>query len=580
MSLSVESINLHINMNIIDIDDYINKKSAFTELSDDDFEQLVPKLVAILEEFGFDYLLEKYNNISEDNAVEDWFKLKKWSTTKDTISAQTQRGLKIIKMIMTHFYEVKNFKGQSIKNLWNKKYITKALIVNRKTHSTPYFSEIVRQVGFTAGTSKITIYRPTLTKRIVEVFNAKNVLDVCVGWGGRMLGACAVDGVHYTGFEPFTKTYNGLVKMKNLLELENATLYNSRAEDKLTDLPDKSFDLALTSPPYYNLEIYSDEDTQSHHYGSYSNWVEEFLQPVVFGVLDKLKDDGTSCWSVKNFRTDERCNLYDDVVRLHEERGWFKIDREFRIGSSARPGAGSKSKAKSNEITHVFKKRIEDNETVINSLGESTVNSTEDSAVNNNEKAVNTMEESVMNSTEDNPVNNYNQLNDLSDFLKTETTKAGQIDRYENAKANPGIVRIIKMVNGKGTFMERFARHRFPKLKKRGSGKDSGHDHVCEGRKIEHKTAAAWDKNFKVYKWQHIEQEHDWEFLLLTAIYPQDIKWYIIDKDSVNDLIKKEVIKLQGKKGKSKEGYWVCYSDIKEHLTEIKNENDLLKYIT
>jgi hypothetical protein len=101
-----------------------------------------------------------------------------------------------------------------------------------------------------------------------------------------------------------------------------------------------------------------------------------------------------------------------------------------------------------------------------------------------------------------------------------------------------------------------------------------------EGRKIEHKTAAAWDKNFKVYKWQHIEQEHDWEFLLLTAIYPQDIKWYITDNDSVNDLIKNEVITLQGKKGKSKEGYWVSYSDIKEHLTEIKNENDLLKYIT
>ena len=248
MSLNTESLNVHININIIDIDDYINKKLAFKSMTDEDFEQLVPKLVVILEEFGFDYLLEKYNNITETKAVEDWCKLKKWSTTKDTISAQTQRGLQIIKMIMTHFYEVKNFKGQSIKNLWNKKYITKALIVNRKTHSTPYFSEIVRQVGFTAGTSKITIYRPTLTKRIVEVFNAKTVLDVCVGWGGRMLGACAVEGVKYTGFEPFTRTYNGLVKMKNLLKLENATLYNSRAEDKLTDLPDKSFDLALTSP--------------------------------------------------------------------------------------------------------------------------------------------------------------------------------------------------------------------------------------------------------------------------------------------------------------------------------------------
>ena len=201
MNLSVENgINLQINVNFINIDDYINKRYAFKQMDDADFEKLVPKLARILEEFGFDYLLEKYNNITEEVSKKDWLKLKEWVADKDTITAQTQRGLKIIKMIMTHFYEVENHKGKSIKNLWNETYLKKALIVNRKTHSTPYFTEIVRQVGFTAGTSKITIYRPTLTKRIVEVFNAKNVLDVCVGWGGRMLGSCAVEGVKYTGF--------------------------------------------------------------------------------------------------------------------------------------------------------------------------------------------------------------------------------------------------------------------------------------------------------------------------------------------------------------------------------------------
>jgi len=359
-----EDINTNtVHYEDINIDTYINRRHVFKKtpegelgMEDDDFDALVPKLACKLEDIGFDALLKKYNNITETDSLNDWRKLKKWKTDKDIISAQTQRGLKVVKMLMTHFYEVENHKGLSIKNLWNKKYIEKALRVNRKTHSTPYFTEIVRQVGFTAGTSKTTIYRPTLTKRIVEVFGAKSVLDVCVGWGGRMLGTIAVEGVSYTGIEPGTKTYEGLVKMRDLLELENVTLYNSKAEDQLADIPDNSFDLALTSPPYYNLEIYTYEDTQSYHYGSYSDWVDKFLKPVVYGVTEKVKDDGTICWSVKNFKTNEKCNLYDDVVRLNKDKGWILTDREFKVGASARPGAGSKTKAKSSEITYVFKK--------------------------------------------------------------------------------------------------------------------------------------------------------------------------------------------------------------------------------
>ena len=119
-----------------------------------------------------------------------------------------------------------------------------------------------------------------------------------------------------------------------------------------------TYDLALTSPPYYNLEIYSDEETQSHKYGDYNTWIEKFLKPVVFGVLDHLKEDGHSCWSVKNFKTDKNYPLYDDIVALHAERGWVKLEREFYIGNCLRPGLKDEDgKArKSKESTFVFVK--------------------------------------------------------------------------------------------------------------------------------------------------------------------------------------------------------------------------------
>ena len=75
------------------------------------------------------------------------------------------------------------------------------------------------------------------------------------------------------------------------MNLDNVTLYNDTAENVLPTLTEK-YDLALTSPPYVNLEIYSDEETQSHHHEITIEWYEHFLKCVVFGVIDKLNDNG------------------------------------------------------------------------------------------------------------------------------------------------------------------------------------------------------------------------------------------------------------------------------------------------
>ena len=334
--------------------DTINVRFALREqsgMTDEKFEEFLPEFCEKLVDYTFDRFLKDYiDNL--DPKKNDWDNLVKTKADKDWINSTSVVGMKIIKKHMPHIYEVSNFKGLNIRDLWNAEHIEKALRVNRKSHSTPYTTEIIRQLGFIAGTSKVTIYRPLLTKRIIQEFNGKNVLDVCVGWGGRMLGSTCIDGVKYTGIEPNSKTFKGLEDMVSELGLgERVTLYKDCAENKLSEL-NREYDVALTSPPYYNLEVYSDESTQSHQYGSYDDWKEYFLKPIVHGVLEKLVDGGKSCWSVKNFKTDKQYNLYDDVKSLHEEKGWKKIEREFYVGNCLRPGANKQGK----EITYVFMK--------------------------------------------------------------------------------------------------------------------------------------------------------------------------------------------------------------------------------
>ena len=370
-------------MATINIYDYLNERDKFRAMEDEEFDKLKGPLSKALVDYTFEQLLKDYTD-GLTQSLDDWANLKKKQIDKDFISSTSVVGTNIIKRNMPHLYEVQNHKGKSIVSSWTQEVLEKVLVTNRKSHSTPYVSEIIRQVGFVSGTSKVTIYRPLLTKRIVERFNSKHVLDVCVGWGGRMLGSVCVDGVSYTGIEPFSKTYEGLEQMKSELELtdEQVTLHNDCAETILPQL-ERKYDLALTSPPYYNLEIYTDEETQSHHYETYEVWVDNFLRPVIEGVLDKLVEGGKSCWSVKNFKTDGKYNLYDDVVRIHKENGWVPMQEEvqviaseedasaeekkenlvtvkqnveFYVGNCLRPGLKDKdgNSKKSKEITYVF----------------------------------------------------------------------------------------------------------------------------------------------------------------------------------------------------------------------------------
>ena len=97
-----------------------------------------------------------------------------------------------------------------------------------------------------------------------------------------MLGTTSRGG-HYTGCEPFTKTHVGLCKMRKELGLhERVKIYKKGVEEVLSELEDTYFDVCITSPPYYDLEVYSEEDTQSIQlYNTYEEWLDGFIRPII-----------------------------------------------------------------------------------------------------------------------------------------------------------------------------------------------------------------------------------------------------------------------------------------------------------
>jgi DNA modification methylase len=128
-------------------------------------------------------------------------------------------------------------------------------------------------------------------------------------------------------------------------------LYQDDCLNVLPTLESASYDLVLTSPPYFDLEVYSQEATQSvKRFPTWQQWVDGFLEPMIRECLRCLKPEGVSAWSVKNMKKNK---LQDEVFKIHEKYGWHHTET---FGMTATP-RNTGQKAKITEETFIFKKR-------------------------------------------------------------------------------------------------------------------------------------------------------------------------------------------------------------------------------
>jgi 16S rRNA G966 N2-methylase RsmD len=307
---------------------------------------------------------------AEEERKKDWISLQKKvvldSDTSDVmaIDTRTRPGHKILDHFMPHFYSVKNYKGTSVRDLFNEAALEKALMQNIQMHSTPYVSEIRRMIVMTGGLGSVTKYRTVTSKAIVLYYKAQKVLDPCAGWGGRMLGSLAA-GASYVGCEPDPNTAKGLKEILGDSAIPQTVRSKARILDKpaeiaLPELTDsEKFDLVLTSPPYFNLELYTAGDQSTARYTTWEEWTEKWLKPVILGCLTRLKEGGVSCWSVKNFKTDKKYPLADVTKKIHKDAGWDLVKTVTMTGSG-RPGGKrieeGKEKRESEEETFCFKR--------------------------------------------------------------------------------------------------------------------------------------------------------------------------------------------------------------------------------
>jgi hypothetical protein len=168
---------------------------------------------------------------------------------------------------------------------------------------------------FRINLGSIVMFKSTTAKYLYKKYNAKSVLDPTAGWGGRMLGAWALD-INYTGIDTntnMTSAYNSMMEyLDNYNEFNNPLIKEERV-GKLqmiwqsaldVDFSKLDYDFVLTSPPYVNLEIYEHMEAWNSDEAFYKG----FFIPLWQKCVDNIKAGGHVCFNISP-------KMYEDAVK-------------------------------------------------------------------------------------------------------------------------------------------------------------------------------------------------------------------------------------------------------------------------
>ena len=187
-----------------------------------------------------------------------------------------------------------------------------------------------------------------------------NIYDYSCGYGGRLLGIGASNmKYNYIGVEPNTETVKYLNYFNECIEeavgVKGTIIQNVSEEYQPSDI-----DLAFSSPPYFNLEKYSDEDTQCMvRYKTLDDWFNGYVAPTIEHIYRGLNREGIFATNIADYKTygNKEFKVVEDWIKTAERIG-FKHVGTIKMMLNTRPGVGNQKLAgrEKFEGVYVFRK--------------------------------------------------------------------------------------------------------------------------------------------------------------------------------------------------------------------------------
>ena len=221
-------------------------------------------------------------------------------------------------------------------------------------------------------------FKPSIAKAFYDYFGSVNVLDFSAGWGDRLAGFyCGETTKSYVGIDPNSTNHPNYKRQVEFYkkhqtffeEQKQVELICSPAEDVDYSKYHDHFDMVFTSPPYFNVEKYSTEDTQSYiRYKDIDSWNKNFLHKTIGKIVPTIKSGGILAVNIadvynpksKNKEYYQICNPMNDYIKSQglEYYGCIGMEMTKRFNSG---GAGN---AKSEYFEEHLKEKTKDTKDV------------------------------------------------------------------------------------------------------------------------------------------------------------------------------------------------------------------------
>lgn len=189
-------------------------------------------------------------------------------------------------------------------------------------------------------------FKPQNARAIVEYLCPVlwgNVYDYSAGYGGRLLGISGSNmSYNYTAVDPNTETIE-------YLHYLNDCIYDSigrrgQLHKNVSEVyQPEDVDLAFSSPPYFNLEKYSDEPTQCmNQFNTLDEWFEGYVVPTMQNIHKGLNSDGVFATNIADYKIGGKTEfkVCERWIETAEKLG-FKYRQTIKMMLNTRPGVGN-----------------------------------------------------------------------------------------------------------------------------------------------------------------------------------------------------------------------------------------------
>lgn len=311
-----------------------------------------------------------YNEQGIFNAIERC--VKQQSILKNNILMRSNCGNSLCTFLFPNLTQVqpKNSKGFSLLYRYlNDKILMSSIKLAYKIYSDDNYAKpsVIKKSLELHYSGIATNFPPIKAKSIYEKYckYGDTIYDFSCGFGGRMLGALSSKNDYkYIGCEPCSESYKNLLKLgdyitryknKNSTFTQYSNIYDIHkigSED--FKYKKDSVDFAFSSPPYFSLEKYCDEETQCYiKFPTLKKWFRGYVRPTIKNIYYMLKPNKFYAVNIADFKIGSKKVRYvKKWIKISKKVG-FKLVDKIKMPLTTRIGSGSAPRF---EYIYVFKK--------------------------------------------------------------------------------------------------------------------------------------------------------------------------------------------------------------------------------